>query len=493
MISRSIVCAAGCAVVLALTDGPRAEWRAPAGLLAITGATVIDGTGAAPSVRTVIVRDGVVEAVLPGAGPVPDGARIVEGRGRFLIPGLWDMHAHLAIRPEPQPAERIMLPLLLAHGIVGVRDMGGPPDRLHQLRLLSAAAGTPSPRILTPGPFLDGPGEDSAMFRRILSSADAAAAARDLGAAGFDFFKAQAGLSADMHAALMREARARGAVVAGHAPLAMTIDAVVASGQRSIEHVSPALVGDGALLFACSPREAELRAELLAIERDRESAAPGQIAARERALRRQLVQTFDAARTRALGARLKQAGVWIVPTLIWSSSLRPLSATDDGKGLPMEYVPAATRARWMQNRARYLERAGADDFAAAQDVARVSAAAVLAMHEGGAAVLAGTDAFDAFVLPGVSLHQELALLVRAGLTPLAALQSATLRAAEYRGVAATEGTIARGKRADFVLLDADPLRDIANVARIHAVELGGRVQARGDLDALLAGARAAAQ
>jgi imidazolonepropionase-like amidohydrolase len=108
-------------------------------------------------------------------------------------------------------------------------------------------------------------------------------------------------------------------------------------------------------------------------------------------------------------------------------------------------------------------------------------------------VLAGTDTFDAFVLPGVSLHQELDLLVRAGLTPLEAIQSATRAAAEYRGTSATEGTIASGKRADLVLLDADPLADIANLSRVHAVMIGGRLLSRRDLDPLLVQVRTAAQ
>ena len=465
--------------------------HAPAATVAITGATVIDGTGEAPAIGLVILRDGVVSARLPADAPVPEGAEILDGRGRFLIPGLWDMHAHLAIRPEPQLAERMILPLFLAHGVVGVRDMGGPPDRLRELRTHASSGAWP--RIITPGPFLDGPGDSDRMFRRLASGADAALAVRDLSEAGVDFLKVQAGLTADTHATLMREARARKMHVAGHVPLAMTARAVASSGQRSIEHISPALVGDAGLLFACSAIEDTLRAELLAIEGDRPSAKPGTIAARERALRQQLVDTYDPARARALGAQLKAAGVWIVPTLIWSNSLRPLTAADDGSALPMEYVPAATRGRWIQNRSRYLKTLSPTDFVAARDVARVSALAVRAMHEAGAAVLAGTDTFDAFVLPGVSLHQELALLVRAGLTPMAALQSATLRAAEYRGTAGSEGSVEAGKRADLVLLDADPLLDIANLKRVHAVVIGGRVHTRREIDALLLQVRAAAQ
>lgn len=492
MTRRALVLAAALCVPWGF-PAPRPQAPPAPATVVIQGATVIDGTDALPAIGTVILRDGMVAAILPADAAVPDGAQVIDGRGRYLIPGLWDMHVHLATRPEPQIAERIMLPLFVAHGIVGVRDMGGPPDRVLALRAQPAAGLSPAPRIITPGPFLDGPGDDDPLFRRILSSTDAAATVRDLSAAGVDFFKVQSGLTAEAHAALARAARARQAVFAGHVPLAMTAAAVADSGQRSIEHISPALVGDAGLLFACSPRETALRTELLAIERDRPSAKPGEIAAREHELRRALVQSFDPARARMLGARLQAAGVWIVPTLVWSNSLRPFTPADDGSALPMEYVPAATRTRWMEGRRRFMASLTAADFTAAREVARVSAEAVVALHEGGAAVLAGTDTMDAFVLPGISLHQELALLVRAGLTPLAALQSATLRAAEYRGTAAIEGSIMPGRRADLVLLDADPLRDIANLSRVRAVIIGGRVHARPDLDALLAQTRTAAQ
>jgi imidazolonepropionase-like amidohydrolase len=173
--------------------------------------------------------------------------------------------------------------------------------------------------------------------------------------------------------------------------------------------------------------------------------------------------------------------------------LRPLSATDNGAGLPLEFVPAATRKRWQDGRARYLQAAPPEMFAAAADVARTAGTAVGALHAAGARILAGTDTFDAFVLPGVSLHQELALLVDAGLSPLGALQAATKNAAEYRGTLDREGTIARGKRADLVLLDANPIADIANLRRIHAVVQSGRVTTRVDLDRLLDSARDAAK
>src|SRR5262249_11209763 len=168
--------------------------------------------------------------------------------------------------------------------------------------------------------------------------------------------------------------------------------------------ISPALVGDAGLLFACSSRADALRAELRAIEHDRSSTPAAAIAAREAALRRQLVETFDNARAKSIGQRLRSRGGWIVPTLVWSNSFRPLRADDDGSGVPLEYVPSATRARWQQRRAAYLKAAGSSDFDAAASVAKTAQKAVGALRSGGARVLAGTDTFDAFVVPGASLH-----------------------------------------------------------------------------------------
>ena len=461
--------------------------------LVITGVDVVDIESGRIARQTVVVRHGVIENLLAPGAAVPESAATLDGTGKFLIPGLWDMHVHLATRPEPELAERIMLPLFLANGIVGVRDMGGPLERVLAIREAVKKGTVVGPRIITPGPFIDGPGDPDPMFRRASTPDEGVAAVRALAASGVDFIKVQAGLSPAVHAAVVAEAFRRKLLVAGHIPVSLTVSDVIATAQYSIEHISPALPGDALLLFACSSRDAELRAELTAIERDRATAKPEDIRAREAKLRADLVATYDPSRAAAMGAKLAAARTWIVPTLIWSNSLRPLHAQDSGGSVPLEYVPAETRKRWQDARARYLKAAPPEIYAANSAVARTSAQAVAAMHKAGARVLAGTDTLDAFVLPGVSLHQELALLVEAGLTPLHALQTATRNVAEFRGTTSTEGGIATALAADLVLLDADPLENIRNAARVHAVVTGGRLYTRADLDRLLDGARAAAK
>ena len=323
--------------------------------LVITHVHVIDATGAGPVERSVVVRHGLIDALLPASTRPPGATVVVDGAGKFLIPGLWDMHVHLAVRPEPSLAERVMLPLFLAHGVVGVRDMGGPLERVLALRDAVKKGSLAGPRILTPGPFIDGPGEADPLFRRVETPAEARTAVRDLASAGVDFVKVQANLSREAYDAAVAQARDMRIPLAGHVPIAMSATDVVNAGQRSVEHISPALVGDAGLLFACSSREADLRRELLSIEHDRASAPPESIRTREAALRQQLVESYSPDRARALGALIRSHGSWIVPTLIWSNSFRPLSAADTGDAVPLDYVPAATRARWRQARERYLK------------------------------------------------------------------------------------------------------------------------------------------
>ena len=461
--------------------------------LVITGVGVVDVESGQVARHTVVVQNGAIESLLAPGAAVPTSTATLDGTGKFLIPGLWDMHVHLATRPEAELAEKIMLPLFLANGIVGVRDMGGPLDRVLAIRDAVKKGTLAGPRVITPGPFVDGAGDADPMFSRASTPEEGTAAVRALAAAGVDFIKVQAGLSPAVHAAVVAEARRQKLTVAGHIPIAMTASDVIASGQQSIEHISPALPGDALLLFACSRRDAELRAELTAIERERATAKPEDIRARETKLRADLVATYDPSKAVAIGANLAAARTWIVPTLIWSNTLRPLHAQDSGESLPLEFVPVETRKRWQDARSRYLTAAPPETYAANSAVARTSAQAVAALHKAGARVLAGTDNFDGFVLPGVSLHQELSLLVEAGLTPLQALQTATRNAAEFRGAGGVEGSIAKGRRADLVLLEANPLENIRNAARIHAVVAGGRLHTRTDLDRLLDAARAAAK
>ncbi len=463
-----------------------AERKPPPRVLVFTNVTVVDVNGG-PTLRNlnVVIHNDRIHALSKRAViHLGRNVQVVNAAGKFLIPGLWDMHVHTAIRPEGDLSSRTLASLYLAHGVVGVRDMGGDWTRLAALRKELAEGKLAGPSLLAAGPFVDGPQEASPIVIPVATAVEARAAVRKLKSEGVDFVKAQAGLSRDAYFALADEARKAGLVLAGHAPEALNAAEVSEAGQKTIEHVSPALPGDAGILLACSSREEELRRELKALRELEASptASPDEYRARTRKLQADLLDSYDTAKAAAVLGRLARNGTWVVPTLIWSQSFRALSKEDTRAGLPMKQLPAKLRERWLAGRKRYLEAVAPETLALNQRVARRSMELVGALHRAGVLLLAGTDSTDAFVLPGFSLHQELELLVAAGLTPLEALQTATLNPAHFLARERERGSIDQGRVADLVLLDADPLEDIRNTRRISGVVVGGKHLSRRDLD-----------
>ncbi len=240
--------------------------RAGAQDLRITNTRVVDVVaGSIGEATDVAVRAGRIAEIGPGAGG-DWGGESIDAQGGFLLPGLWDAHVHLANRPDPPLAPERQLEIYLSYGVTSVRDMGGDPAVLVALRQRAASGEIDSPRISMAGPFLDGAGEPP-VFRAITTPADAPLAIAELREQRVDFAKVQARLGVDEYRAVVKEARAGGLTLAGHVPDAVSALEVIAAGQRTIEHVSPALPSDAGLLFACSPREAELREELESIGR----------------------------------------------------------------------------------------------------------------------------------------------------------------------------------------------------------------------------------
>ncbi len=474
-----------CAVLTACDPPP----EPPPATLAITGVTLIDpAREGAREQMTVLVDGEKISAVGPAADlEPPAGIPVVDGTGRFLIPGLWDMHVHLAHEEEPAiPPER-QLPLYLAHGVVGVRDMGSEWARIEALRARLATGELRGPEIVSPGPFVDGPQPAGPVVVPVAGDQEAREAVRALVQQGVDFIKVQANLPREAYLAAVDEATTLGKEVHGHVPDAMTVPEVSAAGQRTVEHVSPALPSDGAIFFSCSAREDELRRELadIAAARAAEGADRQQLAERTRALQRALVESYDEAKAAELFAALATGGTRVVPTLIWSRTYSPPTA-ELPADLPSDVLPEATRERWQGIWEGYFARATPENLALNRTVADGSTAMVRALKDAGVGVLAGTDSPFGFVLPGFSLHQELELLVAAGFTPGEALAAATRDAADFLGRASEAGTVEAGKRADLVLLDADPLADVSNSRKIHAVIAGGTLYTRADLDAMIA-------
>ena len=464
-------------------SGLQAQRPAP-GALAITHVTVIDGTGKpAKAEQTVVLAEGRIVAVGPSAElKAPAGARVVDGSGKFLIPGLWDMHVHIAgISADPAWSKKVLLPLLIANGITGARDMGGDLSALQAWRQEIDSGALLGPHLVTGGPMLVRGGKKSADQYPVASADEARAAVRELKQQGADFIKIISLPSREAFFAVAEEAKRQGLPFVGHVPAVVTASEASDAGMKSIEHI----VYSG-LAFDCSSREEELR------KAAREASAKGDQKASAQIFL-DAIASYSPKKAAALWARFKRNGTWVVPTLYSISRIAPraLSAEQQARDPELEFVPEKLRKEWNpltpENQSSQEER----DWWARQFANDLKLTAE--MHRAGVHMLAGSDSLDRFVFPGSSLQGELELLQEAGFSPMEALQSATRDAAQFLGGEGEIGVIQPGLRADLVLLDANPLQTIANVRKINAVIRAGNYLDRAALDRLLLQAKAAAK
>jgi len=374
----------------------------PEPTLVISHVAIVDVTaGRTIPDRTVTIAGSRIASVSDGAAPVPQGVEVVDGRGKYVIPGLWDMHVHL---------DSADLPALVALGITGARDMGGDLEELLAWRHRIAAGDLTGPRLVIAGPALRGPRSPSDSGPWVIRMPWQGIAAVDsLAARHVDFIKIHEGILDDAYRAIAVQATLRQLPFAGHVPAGVGVGEAAEIGQHSIEHLE--FVPD-----SCLGRFAERSP----------SAAPPPVPA----------QCDEASFASLLGV-LAQHHTWLCPTI---GSFRIFA--------PKQF-PAI--------------------FAGFRDLMPL----LQAHHIG---LLAGTDLGTRGIVPGASLHDELALLVGAGLTPAEALRTATLNPARFLGLTDSLGTVEPGKIADLVLLERDPLADIHNTRAIVAVIRAGKVQ-----------------
>jgi imidazolonepropionase-like amidohydrolase len=463
----------------------------------VTVITVADSQRLAD--QTVVISGNRIIALGPSATvDIPAGSRVVTARGKFLIPGLWDMHTHL---PDDSTTRGLMFPLYLANGVTGLRDMWGdcesicagtdsagmaPPASVVRTWKRDIAAGTLlGPRLVAAGHGLVGPaGPSFPGTHAVADSAGAVAAVLHAKAQGADFLKVMGDVPPDAYFVLLRAARAHGLTVVGHVPADVTPFAVSDSGQRSIEHLQ------GAMPECASGRDS------LAVLRAARARATS---ATERAMLRHamshlLVSTFDEERCQPYFTRLVRNETWQVPTLIVTRQRAWLREHDTRRDPHLRYVTPMYRRIW--NPASddfYLKGWSSEDFASLKEVYAGQLRIVGAMDRAGVPLLAGSDVLDPYVYPGFGLHDEMSALVEAGLSARAALAAATTAPARFFQATDSLGSIAVGRLADLVLLDADPLTDIRNASRIRAVVVNGHLLTRKDLDGLLRGAEAYAK
>jgi imidazolonepropionase-like amidohydrolase len=389
--------------------------------IAIQDVTVIDvATAKAVAHRTVVIDGDQIASV---GTAMPAGARIISGRGKFLIPGLWDMHVHLY--------DQSQLPVYVAFGITGVQDMGSDFKRVSQWREAIETGKAIGPRIVTPGPPVEGrPSNDPNLPVLVARTPEEARAAFDqLWNMDVDFVKVLSGLSRDAYFALAEQARHWHMRLEGHVPASVTAFEAIEARQRSLEH-----------LFGV----------MKSVSTDSEA-----------------VDFFE---------KCALLEVRISPTLVLWQRMAHANDAQLASDPRLKYVPASIRKTWPELK---------DDNTYKEQIKGIYRLVGLTTRTK-VEVLAGTDTGDPWTIPGATLHDELEQLVAAGLTPHQALRAATIAPALFFELEDQMGSLEKGKLADMVMLDADPLDDSRNTRKIAAVFSRGKYYSRKSLDAILA-------
>ncbi len=437
-----IIRAAVLSVTMLVTGTVARQMNGNSTVLVITDVAVIDTiSGAIEPDMTVVIRDGRIVSVEKKRGAVPSGAEIVNGRDKFLIPGLWDMHVHLSL------ARSSALPVLVANGVTFVRDVGSDLSELDRWRAQIADNTLIGPTIVRAGPMLNGQ-EFNRYQLAVANEPEARAAVRTLRKVGVDFIKLHRRTSREAYFAIADETRKLGLPFIGHVPMNVTPAEASDAGQATIEHIETLFEGTFATEHAGKNQTAEI------------------------------VRWRATEEATALFAKFVRNGTVVDPTLIARAYV----------ARSLEGAKPDPRSRYIAASARREADKLLGNMPAGEKLGIKSSVLELqnvtgVMHRRGVILVAGTDT-SVIHPPGFSLHDELELLVEAGLTTSEALRAATVNAAGmFQSLEA--GSIAPGKRADLVLLDANPLLAIRNTQRISAVVLRGRYLNRQSLDRLL--------
>jgi imidazolonepropionase-like amidohydrolase len=471
--ARALLVLIGLLPAVAATDSP-AE---PADLL-IRSATIIDvRDGGLLADRSIVIRGREIVAVARGdLSHRYSAASTVDAGGRYVMPGLWDMHVHFGGGEGLVGENDALLPLYVAHGVTTVRDAAADLSS-HVLAWRGAIAdGTLlGPTIFTSGPKLEGYRPSWKGTIEVGTPREVDAALDRLQEMRVDFIKITDNtLTPETYLYAVRAASQRGLRTSAHVPMALTIEQVTSAGLTSIEHLDY-------LVKAGSADEAQVAAEF----------ADGRLTYAEASQR--LVTSFDRERAMSAYRKLAARGTYVTPTLNGSRIIAYLDRDDHSRDPFLRYLGPGLRATY----AWRVERAAKDDAVAIErrhHRYELLETLLPMLQAAGVPILAGTDAgyLNSYNYPGLGLHEELALLVDCGLTPLQALQSAVLSGPRFFGLSQRYGSIEPGRAADLLLLGRNPLESISATSAIEGVVLHGRYLDRAALDGLLTTAAAGA-
>jgi imidazolonepropionase-like amidohydrolase len=399
---------------------------------------------------------------------IPDGATRIDARGKYLMPGLADMHVHLAHDDEADPDALVVF---LAAGVTTVRNMWGQPVHLEWRKRINDGD-LLGPNIYSTGPITDG---DPPFWKGSTVVRTPDEAAKEVAAqkrAGYDGIKVFTNLSPDVYKAILDAAREHDLPVYGHVPTRVGLKRALTSGQKSFEHLID-------FTYALLPDDSPVRAQLVGLWGH--TGKPNW-----RGMFLDPYEQADRTKIPSLAAKVAAAGVWICPTLVVDQNLASVATEfEQLRSDPMmRYVPPQERTGW-ERTARFLSTGEVNDPAIMKHGYNTMLIAVKALHDAGARLILGTDTPNPFVIPGFSIHKALQHFVDAGLTPYEAIKAGTHDAAEFLDSLNVWGIVAVGRRADLVLVEVNPLEDVASASKQVAVMVRGRWFPKTELQAKL--------
>jgi imidazolonepropionase-like amidohydrolase len=413
----------------------------------ITNVNIVDvNTGIILKNKTVAIDNNRITAIDDKKAPGSTATTVIDGSGKYLIPGLWDMHAHY------QWSHVDLDPLLIANGITGVREMWGNMPAFVEIPERAQQEGLLSPDVYLSGDLIDGnPPSFPAGCLVVTTPGEAAEAVQSQIDKKVDFIKVYSSLSEECFMAIAAESGKRNITFAGHIPNRVSIYKAIEAGMASSEH----LYG---FLNACSSADTSNEA---------------------------LIRTFSEKRFDSLCSVLAKSSMWLCPTLTVNRAMSYLNDStfiNDGR---IALLPGYVLEIWNQKLTPYT-KSQIDDFSNSTRVRYLFELSLTGkMNEKGVKFLAGTDFPNPYVFPGFSLHDELSLMVTGGMPALDALRSATINPATFMNKKADFGSVEVGKLASLVLLNKNPLENIENTKTIEAVLVRGKVYDRSALDLML--------
>ncbi len=446
----------------------------------LTNVHTIDAKDGLQMDQTVIISEGRILKIAPTASlSLAASNTIIDCKGQYMIPGLWDAHVHFAYIEDLAPR---MFDLFLSYGVTSVRDTGGKLDFLKEWKQKAEQNPQDAPRVKIAGPLLDGMPNvyDGSPGRPLLSVGagsveEALSIANGLVDDGVDLIKAYEMLTPEQFKAVAKFAKEKGLKLTGHVPLSMDVISASNAGMSSMEHLRN-------LEMSCTANTEELLAQRVKMLEMGAEDLGGILRSRIHAAQRhEAIKNMDEAKTEAVLDVLLKNQTWQVPTMsLYNGSVRKHVARPDWRA-SFEYLPDSIAEKWntgvdnliaigaSENRLNYAKWCG--------DI-------VKRIHEKGIGIMAGTDCPIGFLTPGLSLHEELVILVESGLSPLAALESATLKPAEYFSMQNELGLIKEGYIADLVLLKSNPLENIANTQTIESIVKAGKYHSQEALETM---------